>query len=51
MTYKLLSKHTGQPVAQIREDTDRYNFMSSEEAKAYGLIDEIHAEKEDLLAS
>jgi ATP-dependent Clp protease protease subunit len=33
--------HTGRSVEQIERDTDRDNFMSPEEAKAYGLIDEI----------
>ena len=34
-------KHTGQPREKIIEDTERDNFMSAEEAKAYGLIDEV----------
>jgi ATP-dependent Clp protease protease subunit len=38
---ELLSKHTGQPIAKIKEDTERDYFMSPEAAKAYGLIDEI----------
>ena len=37
----VLSKHTGQPVEKIREDTERDNFMSCEEARAYGLIDKV----------
>ena len=37
----LLSEHTGQPLAKIEKDTDRNFFMSAEESKAYGLIDEI----------
>jgi len=37
----ILSKHTGRTVEQLERDTDRNNFMSSEEAKTYGLIDEI----------
>lgn len=37
----LYSKHSGQPIEKIAEDTERDNFMTSEEAKAYGLIDEI----------
>ncbi|CAH0119161.1 MULTISPECIES: ATP-dependent Clp endopeptidase proteolytic subunit ClpP [unclassified Paenibacillus] len=32
---------TGQPLEKIERDTDRDNFMSAEEAKAYGLVDEI----------
>ncbi|PIU57913.1 MAG: ATP-dependent Clp endopeptidase, proteolytic subunit ClpP [Deltaproteobacteria bacterium CG07_land_8_20_14_0_80_38_7] len=37
----ILAMHTGQPLAKIQEDTDRDCFMSSEEAKIYGLIDEV----------
>lgn len=36
-----LAKHTGQKLEQIEKDTDRDNFMSAEEAKEYGLIDEV----------
>lgn len=43
MLTKMLADHTGQPVERVAEDTDRDNFMSSEEAKAYGLIDEVIA--------
>jgi len=38
---KLMAKHTGQKIAIIEKDTDRDNFMSPEEALAYGLIDKI----------
>jgi ATP-dependent Clp protease protease subunit len=38
---ELYAKHTGQDVEQIARDTDRDNFMSAEEAKSYGLIDEV----------
>ncbi len=38
---KILAHHTGQPIEKIREDTERDFFMSAEEAKEYGLIDEI----------
>ena len=37
----ILAKHTGRPLEQINEDTDRNYFMSAEEAKAYGIVDEI----------
>jgi len=37
----ILSHHTGQPVARIQEDTDRDRYMSAEQAKEYGLIDEV----------
>ena len=36
---EILSKHTGQPIEQIARDTDRDRFMSSEDARNYGLID------------
>ena len=38
---KLLSKHTGQPLEKIVADSDRDFFMSSQEAKEYGLVDEV----------
>ncbi len=38
---QILAKHTGQPLEKIAEDTERDNFMSGEEAAAYGLIDEV----------
>ncbi len=37
----ILAKHTSRPVEQIDKDTDRNYFMSAEESKAYGIIDEI----------
>ncbi len=36
----ILAKHTGQDIERILKDTDRNHWMSAEEAKAYGLIDE-----------
>jgi len=38
---RILSKHTGQPIEKVDKDTDRNFFMSAEETKAYGLVDEI----------
>lgn len=38
---EILSEATGQPLEVIERDTDRDNFMTAEEAKEYGLIDEI----------
>ncbi|MCA9084945.1 MAG: ATP-dependent Clp endopeptidase proteolytic subunit ClpP [Planctomycetaceae bacterium] len=38
---EILLKHTGHSLEKIREDTDRDNFMTAEEAKAYGLIDTV----------
>lgn len=37
----ILSENTGRPVEQIARDTERDNFMSADEAKSYGLIDEV----------
>ena len=37
----ILAKHTGQPIENIQADTERDNFMSSDEAKNYGLIDQV----------
>ena len=44
---ELLAKHTGQPLEKVERDTDRDNFMSSETAKEYGLIDEVIATRAD----
>jgi ATP-dependent Clp protease protease subunit len=38
---KILSKHTGQPMARIEKDTDRDFYLTAEEAKEYGVIDEV----------
>ena len=38
---EILAHHTGQPFERVEKDTDRDFFMSAEEAKAYGLIDEV----------
>jgi len=38
---RILSHHTGQPTERIQEDTERDRYMSAEQAKEYGLIDEV----------
>jgi ATP-dependent Clp protease protease subunit len=38
---KLFSKHTGQALDKVSKDTDRDHFMSADEAKKYGLVDEV----------
>mgnify|MGYP001235088686 FL=1 len=38
---RLFAKHTGQPIEAIERDSDRDRYMSAEEAKAYGIIDQI----------
>lgn len=43
---RILSKHTGQSIEKIRQDTDRDNFMSGETAVAYGLIDRVLDKRE-----
>ena len=45
MLNKILAEHTGQPLEKIQKDTDRNYFMSVQEAKDYGLIDEIFEKK------
>ncbi|MDD7218610.1 MAG: ATP-dependent Clp protease proteolytic subunit, partial [Clostridia bacterium] len=39
MLNELLAANTGQPLEVIERDTDRDNYMTAEQAKAYGLID------------
>jgi ATP-dependent Clp protease protease subunit len=42
---EILALHTGQPIDRIRQDTDRDFFMSGEQARDYGLIDEVIAKR------
>ncbi|HEC67772.1 MAG TPA: ATP-dependent Clp endopeptidase proteolytic subunit ClpP [Candidatus Desulfofervidus auxilii] len=42
---KILAKHTGQPLSRIEEDTERDFYMSSEDAKKYGIIDNVIMER------
>ena len=42
---KILSRHTGQPIEKIETDTDRNFWMSPEESREYGLIDEVFEKK------
>ncbi len=42
---KILAKNTGKPVAQVEKDSDRDYYMSADEAKKYGLVDEIYKPK------
>jgi len=48
ITSQILAKHTGKDIQEIYRDTDRDKFMSADEAKAYGLIDEVIASREVL---
>ncbi len=43
---EILARHTGKPIEQIAEETERDRYMSAEEAKSYGLIDEVLHETE-----
>ena len=45
---EIMAKHTGQKVEKVREDLERDNFMSSEEAVTYGLIDTVLAQRVEL---
>jgi len=44
---QILAKHTGQDIKTIEKDTNRDNFMSPAEAKAYGLIDDVFEKRPD----
>jgi ATP-dependent Clp protease, protease subunit len=45
----LMAKHTGRPVEQVERDTDRDRFMSAEEAKEYGLIDNVITNRGEMI--
>jgi ATP-dependent Clp protease protease subunit len=45
--YRIQAHHTGQTFEQIQKDSDRDNWMSSEDAREYGLIDEILSSKKE----
>jgi ATP-dependent Clp protease protease subunit len=45
---RILAKHTGKPVEQVEKDCDRDNFMSADEAKAYGLVDEVVKSRKEI---
>jgi ATP-dependent Clp protease protease subunit len=47
----ILAKHTGQDEDKVSKDSDRDYFMSPEQAKAYGIIDEVYAERDKSLIS
>jgi len=44
----ILSKHTGQSIEQVEKDCDRDNFMSAEQAKAYGLVDMVVQSRKEI---
>ena len=45
---RILAERTGQPIEKIAQDTDRDNFMTAEQAKEYGLIDEVMVNSQGL---
>jgi ATP-dependent Clp protease protease subunit len=45
---RILVQHTGKSLEQIQTDTDRDFFMTGEEAKAYGIIDHVILNRDDL---
>jgi ATP-dependent Clp protease protease subunit len=47
---QLMAKHTGRPVEQIERDFDRDRYMSAEEAKDYGIIDQIVTHRGEVIA-
>jgi ATP-dependent Clp protease, protease subunit len=51
LLHRILARHTGQEVEKIARDTERDYFMSPEQAKAYGIIDEVYAERDQSLIS
>jgi len=44
----LISHHTGQSVETVEKDADRDNYMTADEAKAYGLVDEVVKSRKEL---
>jgi len=51
INHQILARHTGQPVEKIVRDTERDYFMAPEEAKAYGIIDEVYTTPDQSLIS
>jgi ATP-dependent Clp protease protease subunit len=51
INHEILAKHTGRSVEQVERDTQRDNFMSPDEAKTYGLIDEVYTTPDQSLIS
>jgi ATP-dependent Clp protease protease subunit len=49
--HAILARHTGQSPKKVAKDTERDNFMSPDDAKAYGIIDEVYAERSESLIS
>ncbi len=46
---ELLSKHTGQPIDRIERDTDRDRYLSADDAKEYGLVDNVISHRGEIV--
>jgi ATP-dependent Clp protease protease subunit len=46
---ELMARHTGQPIDRIARDFDRDRYMAAEEAKEYGIIDNVIAHRGDIV--
>ena len=44
----IMAKHSGKPVSQVNKDTERDHYMTGEEAKAYGLIDSVISDRDEV---
>jgi ATP-dependent Clp protease, protease subunit len=51
INHQILAKHTGQPIEKIIKDTERDYFMAPDDAKAYGIIDEVYSVPDQSLIS
>ena len=45
---RILASHSGKPIEQVQTDTDRDYFMSGEEARDYGIVDQVIAQRDDI---
>lgn len=45
---QIISQHTGKPVEQVEKDADRDHYLTAEEAKAYGLVDEVVKSRKEI---
>jgi ATP-dependent Clp protease protease subunit len=44
----IISRHTGRPIEQVEKDCDRDYYMTPDEAKAYGLVDEVVKSRKEI---
>jgi len=45
---RIMAKHTGQSIERVKQDSDRDNFMSAEQARAYGIVDSMLEKRGEL---